>query len=78
MNSKILLSNVSALFAALLLMAAPAFSQTQPSKVTGRVTDENGDPMAGVTVIVEGAPNVGTTTGTSGEYTLNSPPHAER
>lgn len=76
MDSKTLLNKASSLFAALVFTAAPALSQTQPSKVTGRVTDENGDPMAGVTVLVEGAPNVGTTTGTSGEYTLNSPPLA--
>ncbi|WP_019948779.1 SusC/RagA family TonB-linked outer membrane protein [Hymenobacter aerophilus] len=43
--------------------------------VTGRVTDENGAGMAGVTVVVKGTSN-GTSTGPDGEFTLTVPDNA--
>ena len=39
-------------------------------KVTGVVTDSNGEPLAGVTVVVKGA-NTGTTTMFNGSFSLN-------
>lgn len=45
----------------------PAFQQT----ITGQVTDENGDPLPGVTVSIKGS-NKGTTTGMNGKYTINA------
>jgi len=40
--------------------------------VTGRVTQANGDPLPGVTVLVRGT-NIGTTTDSNGNFTLNAP-----
>lgn len=59
--------------AALVLLTATAFSQSKPQKVTGTVTDETGEPMVGVSVVVESLPGVGTTTGVSGEYAITVP-----
>ena len=59
--------------AAAVLLTATAFSQPKPQKVTGTVTDETGEPMVGVSVVVEKFPGVGTTTGVSGEYAITVP-----
>ncbi len=40
-------------------------------EITGTVTDENGEPMPGVTVIVEGT-NVGTVTDIDGQYSIEA------
>ena len=48
-----------------------AFGQN-PTRVSGRITDENGNPLAGVSVVVKGN-NQGTTTDESGNFTLNTP-----
>lgn len=51
-------------------------SLLQQSKITGTVTDENGNPMPGVTVLVKGT-TLGTLTDASGKYTIdNSPQNA--
>lgn len=62
------------LLAALIFVmsAAGAYAQ-QP--VSGTVKDKAGQPMAGVSVIVEGT-TIGTTTNTSGTFTLNVPADA--
>ncbi len=52
---------------------AAAFSQRT---ITGKVTDESGEPMIGVTVRAKGA-SIGTTTNTSGNYTLEVLPGVE-
>jgi TonB-linked SusC/RagA family outer membrane protein len=44
----------------------------QQSTVTGQVTDENGDPFLGVTVLVQGT-NIGTTTDLDGSYSIAVP-----
>lgn len=49
-----------------LLMVNGAFAQT---KVAGTVTDESGNPLTGVTVVVVGT-SVGTTTDTKGQYSI--------
>ena len=41
-------------------------------KITGQVTDEQGNPLPGVTVIIAGT-NVGATTDAEGKYTLRCP-----
>lgn len=68
--------------AALLITAAsaPAYaapepqsaSQQQNLKVQGTVVDENGDPMVGVSIRVEGQ-STGTNTNIDGEFSLNAP-----
>lgn len=57
------------------VFAAPepaAAAQQQTVKVQGTVVDENGDPLAGVSVQVEGH-KTGTSTDIDGNYTLNAP-----
>ncbi len=51
----------------LFLLAAPAFAQQRT--VTGRVTDEQSAPLAGVSVIIKGTTS-GTLTNGSGNYSL--------
>ena len=55
----------------LLVLASTAFAQV--SSVKGTVTDENGDPMAGVSVLVKGT-QIGTVTDVDGTYTLRGVP----
>jgi len=48
-------------------------AKVQPGiRLTGKVSDNFGDPMPGVTVIIRGS-NVGTTTAGNGEFTLTAP-----
>ena len=51
----------------------PALAQqTKERTVTGKITDENNQPMVGVSIlVVESA--IGTTTGTTGEYSVKVP-----
>ncbi len=51
-----------------LIVISPAFEQ-QKLKVSGRVTDSNGQPLVGVTIFVKGT-NRGTTTDKDGNYSL--------
>jgi hypothetical protein len=47
----------------------------QRRTISGKVTDENGEPLAGVTIVVKGTTQ-GTVTNAEGEYTLpNIPPN---
>ena len=46
--------------------------QVQERKLTGKVTDEAGVPLPGVTVVIEGT-TVGTATDADGNYVLNCP-----
>ena len=55
----------------ILVLASTAFAQV--SSVKGTVTDENGDPMAGVSVLVKGT-QIGTVTDVDGTYTLRGVP----
>lgn len=54
-----------------LLMAIPVFAQNVD--VSGTVVDNNGDPLIGVTVMVDGSSN-GTATDLDGNYTLKNVP----
>ena len=53
------------------LMAVLAMAQTQgkPGVTTGRVTDSNGEPLLGVTIMVEGS-KLGVVTGANGDFSL--------
>ena len=50
-----------------------AASLLQQERVTGTVTDANGNPLPGVTVLVKGT-TLGTLTDASGKYILNNAP----
>lgn len=51
----------------------PADKQQQGRTITGNVTDESGQPLIGVTVLVKGT-TIGTITGRDCSYTLNNVP----
>ena len=52
--------------------AAGAFKAAFDFVVTGRITDEGGNPISGASVVVKGTA-VGTTTNTNGEFSLSIP-----
>lgn len=58
------------LFMACLLAVLSTVLYAQNRQISGVVTDQNGDPLPGVSVIVEGT-NIGTVTDVEGAYTLN-------
>lgn len=55
---------------AMMLCASLAFAQNE--KVTGTVTDPNGEPMVGVFVMIQGT-TTGVSTDIDGKYTINAP-----
>lgn len=61
---------------ALMTIAAMVFSfgamWAQNSKVSGKVTDKSGEPLAGVYVLVQGT-KIGTSTDANGAYVLSAP-----
>lgn len=71
------LSKVKAAMAAVLLLmvvgTGTALAQQSGKKITGKVLDENNQPMPGVTIIVDGTTN-GTMTGPDGTFTLGGVP----
>ena len=71
------LSKVKAAIAAVLLLmvvgTGTALAQTSGRTITGRCSDENNQPMPGVTIIVDGTTN-GTMTGPDGTFTLGGVP----
>jgi TonB-linked SusC/RagA family outer membrane protein len=54
----------------------PAIDQPQQKEITGTITDEDGLPLPGVSVIVKGT-TIGTVTNGDGEFSLNVPLNAE-
>jgi len=73
MKSKDLFKFATLLVAGL-ISAAAAFAQG-PSKVSGKVSDEDGNPLAGVYVLAKGT-TVATTTNGNGEFELSVPASA--
>ena len=55
---------------AVLGICAVAMAQNQ--QVSGTVSDANGNPVAGATVMVDGT-SIGTTTNAAGQYSLSAP-----
>lgn len=53
-----------------LFLTCVAFAQDTKSTITGKVTDLNGGPLPGVSVVEKGTTN-GTSTGIDGEYSIN-------
>ncbi len=71
--TNLLFRKVRLLCSLLLLIAGLASAQTKP--VTGKITDENGNPVPGATVQVKGT-NTGTATTADGTFKLNVPASA--
>lgn len=71
------LSKVKAAMAAVLLLmvvgTGTVLAQQSGKTITGKVLDENNQPMPGVTIIVDGMTN-GTMTGSDGTFTLGGVP----
>lgn len=59
------------LFMACLLAVLTTAVFAQSQKVSGKITDEKGEPLAGVSVVVEGT-TIGVITGADGEYTISA------
>lgn len=55
-----------------LALLTGAVLSAQPGKVTGKVLDENGEPLMGAGVVIKGTSN-GTLTGANGEFSLDVP-----
>jgi iron complex outermembrane receptor protein len=53
----------------------PLWSMAQDLNISGRVTDSNGDPVAGASVVVKGTAT-GVTTGINGDYDIGAPADA--
>ncbi|WP_161947534.1 SusC/RagA family TonB-linked outer membrane protein [Proteiniphilum saccharofermentans] len=49
-------------------------TQQQDKKITGKITDENGDPVIGATIVEKDNPSRGTITDVNGNYTLTGTP----
>lgn len=68
MDKQIVLSNKE-----LLGKTPPADKPQQGRTITGTVTDQNGEPLTGVTIQIKGT-NIGTITDADGKYSLSSVP----
>ncbi|MGH7650468.1 MAG: SusC/RagA family TonB-linked outer membrane protein [Gemmatimonadaceae bacterium] len=64
-------TRVLVLFAGLFLSAAQAFAQQ--TTVTGKITDEQGNPLSSVSVVIKGT-QIGTATNDAGEYSIRVAP----
>lgn len=58
----------------IILKPKNATASATPKKITGKVTDEHGEPVIGANIAVKGLA-VGTVTGFEGEFTLDVPEH---
>lgn len=54
-----------------LIVIRPDEKQVPPKPVTGKITDENGAPLAGVSINIKGT-TIGTVTNEKGEFTINA------
>lgn len=68
---RILLKKARCLLSLLLFLFSLTTSLAQTGAVKGRVTDEKGEGLPGVTVLVKGTTN-GTSTDLQGNYSLNA------
>ena len=64
----------SAIILAILLMGFTAFAQNRP--LSGKVVDQNGDPVVGASIMVVGNSSLGTVTNVDGNYSFNVPAQA--
>jgi len=70
LNSTLMVRKIVLSFVAVLCAYALSFAQNR--QVSGTVTDADGSPIAGATVMVEGT-YTGTTTGADGKFTISAP-----
>ncbi len=68
------MKKIKLFFTAMMILLATGLASAQNIRVSGVVTDQNGAPVPGVTVLVAGSTTNGTSTGAAGEYTLASVP----
>ena len=59
-----------------MMLSALAFGQSKGIKVTGKVIDDQGLPLPGITVFQDGNTSVGTITNAEGVYSLTVPSNA--
>ena len=64
----------SAVLLAILFLGITAFAQNRP--LSGKVVDQNGEPVLGATILVVGNSTIGTVTDVDGNYSLNVPEQA--
>ena len=62
-------------FVLLLLLAATSYSLAQTNVIRGKLTDETGETLPGVSVLIRNAGN-GTVTDVDGNYQLEAPADA--
>ena len=67
------MKKVKLFLTAIVLTAATLVASAQAQKVSGVVTDRNGEPLAGVSVVVDGT-SVGVVTGADGVYSISAKP----
>ena len=67
------MKKVKLFLTAIVLTAATLVASAQAQKVSGVVTDRNGEPVAGASVVVDGT-SIGVITGADGTYTINAKP----
>lgn len=67
------MKNVSKGALVLLLFLLSSITWAQNKSVSGKVLDENNQPLSGASVTVKGNPNIGTNTNDQGEFTLAVP-----
>ena len=73
--TKSIIGRIQSVLVALSMLLVCSFTVAAQTQVTGVVTDESGEPLAGVSVLVKGS-SVGTSTNIDGEYALNAPAEA--
>ena len=61
-------------FICLALLTVSLSLQAQKVSITGTVTDESGEPLPGVTIVIKGQSSAGTSTRTDGTYKLREVP----
>ncbi len=70
--TKSMIGKLQGMLVALSMLIVCSFTVAAQNQVSGTVTDESGDPLAGVTILVKGS-SVGTSTNIDGEYAINVP-----
>lgn len=74
-SAKSMVGRFQAALVALSMLLVCSFTVAAQQKVTGTVSDETGEPLPGVTVLVKGS-SVGTSTDIDGNYAINAPEQA--
>lgn len=59
-----------------LIVISPSNELLQPNTITGKITDENGEPLIGATVVIKGT-TIGTVTDVNGNYSFSNVPSGD-